>query len=39
MSGIFGFTLKTDDAALLGEALGGLEYWNRTTAITHGIVP
>lgn len=29
MSGIFGLTLKTDDAALLDEALGGLEYWNR----------
>ena len=29
MSGIFGFTMKTDDPGLLEEALGGLEYWNR----------
>lgn len=29
MSGIFGFTLNTDDSALLNEALAGLEYWNR----------
>ena len=29
MSGIFGFTLKTDAPELLEDALGGLEYWNR----------
>ena len=29
MSGIFVFTMKTEDAGLLEEALGGLEYWNR----------
>ena len=29
MSGIFGFTMNTDQKELLEEALGGLEYWNR----------
>lgn len=29
MSGIFGFTLRSADEALMADALGGLEYWNR----------
>ena len=29
MSGIFGFSLRTADAAVVADTLGGLEYWNQ----------
>lgn len=29
MSGIFGFTYRTEDRDVLEQTLGGLEYWNR----------
>ena len=29
MSGIFGFTYRTEDRDILDQTLGGLEYWNR----------
>ena len=29
MSGIFGFSLRTADAAVVADTLGGMEYWNQ----------